>query len=82
MTTPRRAALSDEDVRAGVVWAARGCSRQAVAEAGLTDLSVGTDREGQQWSLRWILTHLLEETARHNGHADLLREATDGSTGQ
>lgn len=33
-------------------------------------------------SLRWILAHLLEETARHAGHADILRELTDGSTGR
>ena len=33
------------------------------------------------FSLRWILLHLLEEYARHNGHADLLREAIDGSVG-
>ncbi len=32
-------------------------------------------------SLRWILTHLIEEYARHNGHADLLREAIDGTAG-
>jgi uncharacterized damage-inducible protein DinB len=57
-------------------------SRRAVAEAHLDDLSVGRDREGRQWSLRWILTHLIEETARHNGHADLLREAVDGAVGE
>ncbi|WBB57624.1 DinB family protein [Verrucosispora sp. WMMD573] len=34
-----------------------------------------------QVSLRWILVHLIEETARHAGHADILRELTDGSTG-
>jgi len=33
-------------------------------------------------SLRWILTHMIEEYARHNGHADLIRESIDGSTGQ
>lgn len=33
-------------------------------------------------SLRWILLHLIEEYARHNGHADLLREAIDGGTGE
>jgi uncharacterized damage-inducible protein DinB len=33
-------------------------------------------------SLRWVLTHLVEEYARHNGHADLLREAIDGATGE
>ncbi|PZG08934.1 mini-circle protein [Micromonospora craterilacus] len=32
-------------------------------------------------SLRWILVHLVEETARHVGHADILRELTDGTTG-
>jgi hypothetical protein len=33
-------------------------------------------------SLRWILLHLIEETARHLGHIDLLREGADGSTGE
>ena len=33
------------------------------------------------FSLRWVLTHMIEEYARHNGHADLLRERLDGSTG-
>lgn len=33
-------------------------------------------------SLRWILLHMIEETARHIGHADLLREAIDGQTGE
>lgn len=33
-------------------------------------------------SLRWVLTHMIEEYARHNGHADLLREAVDGETGE
>jgi len=33
-------------------------------------------------SLRWVLLHLLEETARHAGHADILRELIDGSTGR
>jgi uncharacterized damage-inducible protein DinB len=32
-------------------------------------------------TLRWILVHMIEETARHNGHADLIREAIDGQTG-
>jgi hypothetical protein len=37
--------------------------------------------DGTTYSLRWIYTHMLEEYARHNGHADLLREAIDGSVG-
>jgi uncharacterized damage-inducible protein DinB len=32
------------------------------------------------WSVRWVLLHLIEETARHAGHADILREALDGAT--
>ncbi len=35
-----------------------------------------------QVSLRWVLVHMIEEYARHNGHADLLREAVDGETGE
>ena len=58
-------------------------SRQAVAAA--PDLDVlskeGSSRTGEQFSLRWILTHMIEEYARHNGHADLLRETVDGTTG-
>jgi uncharacterized damage-inducible protein DinB len=58
-------------------------SRAVVAAAdGLDALSVWVDREGRRWSLRAVLLHLIEETARHNGHADLLREAVDGSTGE
>ena len=36
---------------------------------------------GQDVSLRWIYVHMIEEYARHNGHADLLRERIDGTTG-
>ncbi|MBV8195621.1 MAG: DinB family protein [Candidatus Dormibacteraeota bacterium] len=38
-------------------------------------------RTGREVSMRWILTHLVEEYSRHNGHADLLRERIDGATG-
>ena len=33
-------------------------------------------------SLRWVLVHLVEEYARHNGHADLIRQSIDGETGE
>lgn len=49
--------------------------------AGLDTLAA-RERHGERVSLRWILVHLVEEYARHNGHADLLREAVDGSTGE
>ncbi|GLW71531.1 hypothetical protein Kpho02_38300 [Kitasatospora phosalacinea] len=34
----------------------------------------------EEWSVRWVLLHLIEETARHGGHADLIREGIDGAT--
>jgi uncharacterized damage-inducible protein DinB len=58
-------------------------SRQVLAQAAsLDELSKQpSERTGQPWSLRWIVTHMIEEYARHNGHADLLRESVDGVTG-
>ena len=58
-------------------------SRQVVAQASSLDVlsKQAAERTGQSWSLRWIVTHMIEEYARHNGHADLLRERVDGSTG-
>jgi hypothetical protein len=56
-------------------------SRAAVREAaGLDQLSAAPVR-GERFTLRWVLLHLIEETARHAGHADLIREAIDGSVG-
>jgi uncharacterized damage-inducible protein DinB len=54
-------------------------SREIVDRASLDDLSKSTP---QPRSLRWIMIHMIEETARHAGHADILRELTDGSIGQ
>jgi len=58
-------------------------SRLVLAQAAsLDELSKRpSERTGQPWSLRWIVTHMIEEYARHNGHADLLRERVDGRTG-
>lgn len=41
----------------------------------------GRTRGGTQVSLRWIYVHMVEEHARHNGHADLIREMVDGAVG-
>jgi hypothetical protein len=49
---------------------------------GLDTLAVRRWSDGRAPSLRWILTHMIEEYARHNGHADLLREAADGAVGE
>ena len=46
------------------------------AEAVATD-----ENTGKPFALRYIITHLIEETARHNGHLDILRELADGVTG-
>jgi hypothetical protein len=57
-------------------------SRRVVAEASsLEDLSAKATRFRENVSLRWILVHMLEETARHAGHLDLMRESIDGTTG-
>jgi uncharacterized damage-inducible protein DinB len=53
-------------------------SRAAAASRHLDDVGL---RHGEPCSLRWIYTHMIEEYARHNGHADLLRELVDGAVG-
>ena len=53
------------------------------AAASLDQRSVVSRRDSDElFTLRWILCHMIEETARHNGHADLLREHVDGVTGE
>jgi uncharacterized damage-inducible protein DinB len=57
--------------------------RVALDLGGLEGLSAKMAREAEKpYSLRWILVHLIEEYARHNGHADLIRESVDGMTGE
>lgn len=64
------------------IWQAEiSRAREITANVGLDDLSVDLSRKGEQLNLRWIYTHMIEEYARHNGHADLVRERIDGSTG-
>ena len=55
-------------------------ARAAVEGRGLDEISPEPD-DGKPVSLRWIYLHMIEEYARHNGHADLLRERFDGATG-
>jgi Protein of unknown function (DUF664) len=58
-------------------------SRHVVSgAAGLDQLSARALRDGRHFALRWVLLHLIEETARHAGHADFLREALDGTVGE
>ncbi len=59
-------------------------SRAIVAAADLNDQArrPRTRPSGGIQTLRWIVLHMIGETARHNGHADLMREAIDGATGE
>lgn len=73
----------DGDVdEAFAVWR-RECdrSREIVAAAASLDETGVAKRNGQSFSLRWMLVNHIAEYARHNGHADLLRERLDGATG-
>jgi len=53
-----------------------------LADGGLDQPARRTWPDGRAPSLRWILCHMIEEYARHNGHADLIRESVDGLTGE
>jgi uncharacterized damage-inducible protein DinB len=54
---------------------------RAVAAAHGLDHRATHPRSGTEFDLRWVYVHMIEEYARHNGHADLLRELVDGSVG-
>ncbi|GAB3002872.1 DinB family protein [Streptomyces pseudoechinosporeus] len=77
--------LSETDTweEAYATWQAEiESARRNAARFGLDDISEGKHRRtGERFNLRWIYTHMIEEYARHNGHADLIRERIDGVTG-
>lgn len=56
-------------------------SREIVAAATSLDDTGTVIRDGEPFTLRWLLVHMIAEYARHNGHTDLLRERLDGATG-
>jgi uncharacterized damage-inducible protein DinB len=72
--------LDDADWDADFVsWQAEcDASRKAAAAHELDDTG---QRHGKPCSMRWIYVHMIEEYARHNGHADLIRELADGRVG-
>ena len=73
-----------DDTIASAIAGYRGATVQSdsiARTAGLDDPCRGDDGS-EPVNLRWVLAHLLEETARHAGHADILRELIDGSTGR
>jgi uncharacterized damage-inducible protein DinB len=55
---------------------------ESLQAGGLDQLAKREWPSGEPPSLRWILVHMIEEYARHNGHADFIREAIDGQTGE
>jgi hypothetical protein len=80
-------AASDSPNALRSLWAAatdasRARISDALSRGGLDGLSLRTWDNGEAPSLRWIIVHMIEEYARHNGHADILREAVDGETGE
>jgi uncharacterized damage-inducible protein DinB len=64
-----------------VAFYARACAAadDSINEADL--VAMGTSWDGNQVSMRWVLIHMIEETARHAGHMDIMRELIDGATG-
>lgn len=77
---------SGDELRA--FWASRVAASNRLVGRLITADADALDRTHPAWggrgavSLRWVLVHMIEEYARHNGHADLLREAIDGETGE
>jgi uncharacterized damage-inducible protein DinB len=73
--------IAEADVQACVAefHAEIELSRQTYANHDLD--AVFTTKRGEQFSMRWVITHLIEEYARHNGHADMLRQRIDGAIG-
>ena len=71
------------EVVLAVARADRAIDEAASKPTGLGTPSAKPTKSGDgHFSLRWILLHMVEEYARHNGHADLLRESIDGETGE
>ncbi|MFG1911705.1 DinB family protein [Kribbella sp. NPDC048928] len=74
--------LAPDDTVAGLLAAYRtecARSRRIIAAASFDDIARS---EGMTFNLRYAVAHLIEETARHLGHLDLLRESTDGEVGE
>jgi uncharacterized damage-inducible protein DinB len=66
--------------RAWAAWRDEVAFAERVVDESTLD-ATGYDRRRGSVSVRWVLLHMIEEYARHNGHADLLRERIDGAVG-
>ena len=73
---------ADASANIAAFEAACEASRSAVKDKALDDVVPSRgDHPERTRDIRWIYVHMIEEYARHNGHADLLRETIDGKTG-
>jgi uncharacterized damage-inducible protein DinB len=80
--TDAELALDDADWDTDLAhWQAECGGARAAAAAHDLDYAAAHHRTGALVSLRWAYNHMIEEYARHNGHADLIRELVDGSVG-
>ncbi|MGA5063795.1 DinB family protein [Streptomyces exfoliatus] len=79
----------DETLAGALASHTAAAERTDSAIAGIADLGRAVPvpqglpwfpAEVREWSVRWVLLHLIEETARHGGHADVIRESIDGAT--
>jgi uncharacterized damage-inducible protein DinB len=79
MTVPADRAAADvlRDYRAAIE-----ASDRAILAAGDPEARFAVPVDGTRHTLRWLLAHMTSETARHAGHADILREQLDGTTGR
>ncbi|MFI6478906.1 DinB family protein [Nonomuraea sp. NPDC050663] len=75
-------AADDTRESAFALWREEVAASRAIGEKVTLDDVVVHPRSGGEYSVRWIYVHMIEEYARHNGHADLLRERIDGATGE
>jgi uncharacterized damage-inducible protein DinB len=80
-------ARADTPAEARTLWQqsvarARTAAEKAFEAGGLGCKTRRTWPDGRSPSLRWVITHMIEEYARHNGHADLLRQSVDGHVGE
>ena len=71
---------TDEVVAA--YWAAVAASDATIAAVGDFDAPTARTVDGVPKTLRWVVTHMTSEVVRHAGHADILRELIDGTTGR
>jgi hypothetical protein len=82
--------VNDDDTLVGLLADYEACARETEeAVASIDDLSMPVPvprdapwfpKDVDAWSARWVLLHLVEEVARHAGHADIIRENIDGAT--